>query len=280
MKRFLVTFSLLAVFIPPVIACTLPVGEKLTIGCTYNCDFFYKLRLNLAARNLGYKINIISLPESDSANHGLDLVDGVLAPGGADIDPKYYMSKVTPELREYTQANLSLVKFTKEGKERDEFEYQLMSTYSQNDKFKKLPMLGICRGMQMMTVTQGIPLYLDLKTEMGIKNRRYVIDRIDLVQSANRISDVYINESIKGFKNHHQGLRVPYWNDHKDEFPNVKVTGYSHDGNIAEVIEYQHRTAIGVQYHPEKSFTSTSAPIMKWLLTRACEYKSSLKDSP
>jgi gamma-glutamyl-gamma-aminobutyrate hydrolase PuuD len=280
MKRFLVTFLLSALVIPTVIACTLPPGEQLTIGCSYECDFFYKLRLRLSARHLGYNLKIISLPEIDSSQYGLDKVDGVLVPGGADIDPRFYVDKVTPELRSYTQANLHLVKFTQEGRDRDDFEYELMSTYSQNEKFKKVPLLGICRGMQMMTVAQGMPLYLDIKTELGIKNRRYLFDRIFLEKTDSKIEDVYLNSTFKAFKNHHQGLRVPYWNDHKNEFPHLKVTGFSHNGNIAEVIEYQHRPAIGVQYHPEKSLTSASAPIMKWLLTKACEYKTSLKDSP
>lgn len=274
MKTFWIFLLCSAVFIPNVMGCTLPKGEKLVIGCGYKCDFLYKLRLKTSARYLGYPIEVVSMPEQGLEN-SLSRVDGILIPGGADIDPKYYTDKITPELREYTLKNLNLVKWSKEGAERDPFESALMSRYNTDEKFKKLPLLGICRGMQMMTVSQGIPLYLDIKTETGIKNRHYVFDRIFFEQSDNVISSLYINESVKGFEIHHQGLRVPYWNDHKNEFPNVKVTAYSNNGIVAEAIEFQNRPAIGVQYHPEKSTTSTAAPILKWLLTKSCEYKNS-----
>jgi cobyrinic acid a,c-diamide synthase len=84
------------------------------IGCTTKCGFMYKFRLKMMARNLGYKIKIVDLSKVEG--NALDQVDGVLIPGGADIDPLYYQNSVTPELKKYLEDNRSLVKFSAEGR--------------------------------------------------------------------------------------------------------------------------------------------------------------------
>lgn len=247
---------------------------EITIGCSYKCDFLYRLRLHMAARKLGYKANIVHLKNAQEMNQ----VDGVLIPGGADIDPKYYLSSVTPELASYTNSQLHLVKFSEEGRKRDPLEYELLKNYSQDEKYKRLPLLGICRGMQMMTVAQGIPLYLDLKTELNIKNRIHKFDRIMVNEPASLMKSLYGSRPFRGFEIHHQGLRVPYYKEHAAEYPLTKVTAHSNQGLVAEAIEYTHRPALGIQYHPEKSFSHTTFPVFKWFLTKACEYKNSMKD--
>lgn len=265
---------LLALFTFPALACKLPPKSKLVIGCTYKCGLDYRLRLNLTAWVMGYDIDIVDLRKLGTLERALTEVDGVLIPGGADINPDYYSDKVTPEMRAYLEANRHLVKFTEEGEIRDPYEYAFLKRYLEDEKNASIPLLGICRGMQMMTVAQGIPLYLDIKTELGIKNRRYLYDRVH-VEKNSTLDSIYKNDSFLGYKLHHQGLRVPYYSQHSENYPDVRVTAYSHDGKIAEGIEYLNRPAIGVQYHPEKSLTSASAPIFRWLLTRSCEFKNS-----
>ena len=260
-------------------SCELPKGEVIKVGCSYDCSFFYRFRIIMTAWGLGYSTKFVSLHEKNDMKQAMKEVDAILLPGGADIDPKYYVEEITPELKNYTLKNLNLVKFTEEGKERDPFEYELVKTYSEDESFKDVPMLGICRGLQMMSVAQGIPLYLDIKTELGIKNRIRRFDRISLLNDADSlIRELYQRKSFKGFKLHHQGIRVPYYEEHQQKFSKTRVTAYSNNRKIAEAIEYTHRPALGVQYHPEKSFTSTSVPVFKWLLTKACEYKNSSKE--
>lgn len=254
--------------------CKLPPKTKLVIGCTYKCGLDYKLRLNFSAWALGYDIDVVDLRKLGPLKEALAKVDGVVIPGGADINPDYYVDKVTPELRRYTEENRHLVKFTEEGNIRDPYEYAFIKSYINDEKNSELPLLGICRGMQMMTVGQGIPLYLDIKTELGIKNRRYLFDRIQLEKST-ALDSIYLNDNFKAYKLHHQGLRVPYYREHADLYPEVRVSAFSNNGKIAEGIEYLNRPAVGVQYHPEKSLTTASAPIFRWLLTRSCEYKNS-----
>lgn len=259
--------------------CKLPVHEKIIIGCTYKCDFFTRSRLKAAAARLGYKVKILNLSLNKDIAGSLALVDSVLIPGGADIHPKFYMKGVTDELREYTESNLHLVKFTEEGKKRDLFEFTLMKQFlAFGYKYEKLPVLGICRGMQMMSVAKGIPLYLDIKTELGIPNRQYKFDRINITEPDSLMSSLYGDKKFSGFQMHHQGIRVDYYEAHKNEFRNVNVSAFSNDGKIAESIEYKGMTALGVQYHPEKSLPKATYPVFKWFLTKACEYKNSSKD--
>jgi len=262
-----------------ILACSLPPGEVLRIGCSEECSFLYRFRLRTTSWALGYRTRVITLtPENITQEK--HTINGILIPGGADIDPDYYLPAVSPELQKYTEDNRQLVNFSAEGKRRDPFEYQLVKTYSEDESYKDLPMLGICRGMQMMSVAQGIPLYLDIKTELGIKNRKNIFDHVKIESKKSLMNSIYSRESLRGFKIHHQGLRVPYYFNNQDNYPNVKVTAFSHNKKIAEALEYTHRPALGVQYHPEKSFTQTSAPVFRWFLKKACEHKNlSLKDS-
>ncbi|MFL5785906.1 MAG: gamma-glutamyl-gamma-aminobutyrate hydrolase family protein [Bacteriovoracaceae bacterium] len=257
----------------PAWACKLPPKTRLVVACTYKCPLAYSVRLKLSARALGYDIDVVELGKLGPLKEAIKKVDAVLIPGGADINPDYYSDKVTPELHSYLQKNRSLAHLNEESAVRDPYELEFIKNYLEDQTNSSLPLLGICRGMQIMSVAQGIPLYLDIKTELGFSNRRYVFDLVHLEKNT-RLDSIYVNDSFRGFKMHHQGLRVPYYKEHASDYPDVKVTAFSHEGQIAEGIEYQSRPAIGIQYHPEKSFTGTAAPIFRWLLTRSCEHKN------
>jgi len=183
-------------------ACQLPRGKRITVGRAYQCEFFYRFRLRLAALVQGYPIDFV---------------------------------------------NMRLFKGTKAA---------------------------------MGSVAQGIPLYLDIKTELKIRNRRNLFDRINVSAEYkdSLVSSLYGRKKIRGFKQHHQGIRMPYYLEHQADYPLTRVTATSNNGMIAEALEYVHRPALGVQYHPEKSFTKTSFPIYKWFLSKAYEYKN-LKDN-
>lgn len=273
---FLLSLSLAVSF--PSFACELPPGEEIKVGCSYDCNFFYRFRLITTAWGLGYKIQISNLQTRPDLKQALADIDGILLPGGADIDPKYYLDNVSTELQDYTRKNINLVKFTPEGRLRDPFEYSLVKLYSTDETYRDLPMLGICRGFQMMSVVQGIPLYLDIKTELGIRNRRNLFDKIYITDKSSLMSSIYQRETFKGFELHHQGIRVPYYLENQTQYPLTKVTAYSNNNKIAESIEYTHRTALGVQYHPERSFSGASRPVLQWFLKKACEYKTSMKE--
>lgn len=281
MTKFIFIALALSISLSSFSACELPKGQRLKIGCAYGCDFIYRFRLFLSSMSSGYPIKVVNMRSMKNMTEALNSVDGILIPGGADIDPEFYLDDVTPELQKYTRENLSLVNFSQEGKYRDQYEHDLVQRYSTDERYENLPMLGICRGMQMMSVVQGIPLYLDIKTELGIRNRQKVFDRISInKQEENNtlMEKLFGDNPFKGFKLHHQGVRMDYYREHKATYPLTKITAVSNDGKIAEAIEYLHRPALGVQYHPEKSLQRASQPVFEWLFEKACEYKLSKKD--
>lgn len=261
------------------------VNETVVVACSYHCDNFYQRSLKRAAKELGVQLKLKNLYKLKKPYEELSRIDALLIPGGADIHPKFYWNQVSDELKNYTKKNIHLVNFSEEGKRRDYYEYNLMQLYLRENQFSELPLLGICRGMQMMAVSQGIPLYLDIKKELGIRNRYIKFDRIYVVNDSRHLPNDFslIQEilspqlNFRGYKYHHQGIRVPYFMENKEKYSSSFITSYSHQGRIAESFEFKNRVALGVQFHPEKSFPKVSKPIFKWLIEKACIYKMKRK---
>ena len=263
---------MLSVFTLAMLLINFAYAEVVTIGCATKCDVFFKTALKRVGKIKGVKVNLIDVsragPEIDWVKY-----DAIILPGGADIDPKYYLSKVEPELRDYTQSLDHLVNYSAEGRRRDPIEFGLLEKYFANSELETLPVLGVCRGMQMLAVSQGIPLYVDIKTELEIRNRRYLYDRI-VMESGSTLMNELFKKTFKGFKRHHQGIRVSYFQENAARWPQLNVTSYSNRGKIAESLEFKDRPVFGVQFHPENDFGFERNRIFGWLLEKAREHKS------
>jgi putative glutamine amidotransferase len=256
--------------------CRLPAGQTLTIGCTSPCSWIMKKRIEYRAKKLGYKISFRDLSQQDSVEDALSLVDAVIIPGGADINPDYYVEGLPTELAQWINENRDLYIETEEGHRRDPFEFNLAQTYLNDEKYRELPLLGICRGMQMMTVASGIPLYLDIKTELGIKNPKHKFQAFSTIRSDSLMGEWFPNGTKWVWQNHHQGLRYDYFKANAHLYPRVSISASSYRDRIVEAIEWDHRTAIGVQFHPESSRPKVARKIFNWLLIQGCQKK--LKD--
>ena len=254
-------------------SCQLRSDQELVIGCTRDCGRFNKWALKRYARKLGYKITIKDL-YSKNQTPDISAVDAILIPGGADINPDYYIGHVEDDLQQHIRNLDHLVDYSSEGRERDPFEYSLLQDYFNSQSLALTPILGICRGMQMLTVSQGIPLYVDIKAELGIRNRRYTLDRIEVQNQESLIYNIRGKSRFRAVEIHHQGLRLDYFNKHRERWPYLEVTATSHKGKIAEVLEFYNRPVLGVQFHPEYTFGKTRKTIFEWLLKRACMKKN------
>ena len=168
----------------------------------------------------------------------LDIVTGIVLTGGHDINPLLYGENIS----KYNRAIIP---------ERDETEIMLFKT-----AFKRgIPILGICRGEQLINVAMGGSLYQDIyeQAEASIKHeqgdilpRDYPVHRVSITINS-RLFECYNRDSIMVNSLHHQAV--------KKLAPGLIATSYSEDG-IIEAIEYESRDRflLGVQWHPEAMF--------------------------
>jgi len=179
----------------------------------------------------------VLLPPDPSAGEDpapwLDLVDGLLLAGGADIDPSVYGATPDPA----TQGTVP---------ERDHFEVALARSAMERD----LPLLGICRGMQVMNVARGGTLIQHLPDDVGHEDHRRVMGTFDNADHEVRLADGSLARRVAGEaihstkSHHHQGIaRIG---------EGLEVTGWATVDDLPETLEEPSCAfALGVQWHPE-----------------------------
>jgi putative glutamine amidotransferase len=163
----------------------------------------------------------------------LDLIDGLILAGGADIDPSSYGDDAHPETRGTVP-------------ERDNFELALARRAMERD----MPLLGICRGMQLMNVATGGTLLQHLPDSHGHHEHRRNPGTFDGADHDVRLSEGSLaaratGEVVHATKSHHhQGI---------DRLGSgLEVTGWSLIDELPEAVEMpERRFALGVQWHPE-----------------------------
>ena len=108
-----------------------------------------------------------------------------------------------------------------------------------------LPVLGICRGMQLMTVAAGGTLHQHLPEVVGHEAHRPepgVYGRHDVrLAEGSRVAAV-LGGSVTVSSYHHQGV---------DSAGSLIVTGWAEDGSVAAVEDPTKSFAVGVLWHPE-----------------------------
>jgi putative glutamine amidotransferase len=163
----------------------------------------------------------------------LDLLDGLILAGGADIDPATYGA-------EPHEQTVGIVP------ERDSFEIALARRALERD----LPLLGVCRGMQLMNVATGGTLNQHVPDSHGHEDHRRSIGSFDDADHDVRLEPGSLaartaGEEVHGTKSHHhQGI------DRLGE--GLRVTGWAVLDDLPEAIEApDRRFALGVQWHPE-----------------------------
>jgi putative glutamine amidotransferase len=162
----------------------------------------------------------------------LDLLDGVLITGGADVDPARYRAAPHPET-------------SPTSADRDAFELQVVRAAGERD----LPCLGVCRGMQVLNVAYGgaldqhLPDRLEHDIHRGAEgafaDHRVEVEAGSLAALAVGGTDV----AVKSY--HHQGVaRVG---------DGLRVTGRAAgDGTVEALEDADKRFMLGVLWHPEE----------------------------
>jgi putative glutamine amidotransferase len=179
---------------------------------------------------------------------GLDLVDALLLVGGSDVDPAHYGAPRHPA----TDPPVP---------ERDLAELALARAALAND----LPLLGICRGMQLLNVALGGTLHQHLPEVLGHSHHHRASvagdqpgPEVRLVKGslAARAAGATVLRATAS--RHHQGLaRVA---------DRLRVTGWTEDGLPVAVEVPDARFVLGVQWHPE---VDDASPIVAALVQAA-----------
>jgi putative glutamine amidotransferase len=163
----------------------------------------------------------------------LDLVDGLILAGGVDVDPSFYGEEPAAETRDTVP-------------ERDAFEIALARGAMERD----VPLLGICRGMQVMNVARGGTLIQHLPDDVGHHDHRRSLGSFDDADHDVRLTDGSLarraaGEAVHATKSHHhQGVAKIG--------SGFEVTGWATVDDLPETIEDPGcRFALGVQWHPE-----------------------------
>ena len=156
-------------------------------------------------------------------------VDVLLLCGGEDVDPSRYKTKPSPRLGE---VNLR----------RDAWEWLLLDEAVK----RRLPVIGICRGCQLINVYFGGTLWQDLPSERPgeVKHRGTHLHGVR-IEGGSRLARSLGCEEMQVNTSHHQAVR--------DLAPGFRAVAFAPDG-VVEAIESETLPVAGVQFHPEKLF--------------------------
>jgi putative glutamine amidotransferase len=196
--------------------------------------------IDAVLRSGGMAVILAPDPELvEDPQDALDLIDGLLLAGGADIDPGAYGQAAHAETLGTVPA-------------RDAFEIALARGAIERD----MPVLGICRGMQLINVACGGTLVQHLPERYGHHEHRRVVGSFDgadhdVLLSEGSLAARSAGELLHATKSHHhQGV------DQVGE--GLVVSGVSALDELPEAIELPDaRFALGVQWHPEADLASS-----------------------
>lgn len=162
-------------------------------------------------------------------------IDGIIISGGSDVAPRYYGEEPSTKIPGIDT-------------KRDAAEFELLKEACE----RKIPVLGICRGHQLINVAFGGTLYQDIDSQMpsGMGHHPTHINRDELFHSVNIekesiLSKIFETEKIYVNSFHHQGI--------KKLGEGLKGIAFSSEG-LVEAVETENMEenfVLGIQWHPE-----------------------------
>jgi putative glutamine amidotransferase len=233
----------------PVIGITCSIEEKEDRERKYPVIFpfdYLKRQYYLAIEKAGgVPILLPNSKDLSLVDHILKLVDGLVISGGYDVHPKYYNAKVEK----------NNVKITPE---RDKFELVLV----RKARAVKIPILGICRGHQLINVAFGGTLYQDLSSRKEFTfDHKYgkILDykkwhRV-VIKKGSKLFSIIGREEIEVNTSHHQLI--------KKTAPGFTATAWSKEDGVIEALEsIKDNYLLSVQWHPEVNFEEKNSKLI------------------
>jgi gamma-glutamyl-gamma-aminobutyrate hydrolase PuuD len=168
-------------------------------------------------------------PVADAVDETLDALDGLVLSGGADVDPAHYAEDLHPMT-------------TGLHPQRDEAELMLLEAALA----REMPVLAICRGMQVLNVFRGGSLHQhlpELVAHDGHREARGTFSEHDVRVAAGSRTAAIIGNEARVLSSHHQALeRIG---------DGLDAVAWADDGTV-EAVEDRRQFAIGVLWHPEE----------------------------
>ncbi len=182
----------------------------------------------------GAPVLIPHLSNKDLLRRIYESLDGLLLPGGEDVDPAWY-GEVAHE------------KLGKVDREQDETELALARWAMEEG----MPLLAICRGIQVLNVALGGSLVQDIPSQVPgaqrheriPRTRRDHLSHTVSVEAGTRLAQLVAADALGVNSFHHQAL--------KEVAPGLVISGRAPDGVVEAVEGVNHPFALGLQWHPE-----------------------------
>lgn len=194
----------------------------------------------------------------DIISNMIDSIDGLLLSGGADINPLFMGEDPIKELQNINPY-------------RDRQELIIVKMAAN----RQIPILGICRGAQVMNVALGGTLYQDIYSQC---DRKLIKHSQDLDRSfASHLIEIEKDSMLSGIMDstiipvnsfHHQAI--------KEAAPGFRVCARSSDGIVEAIESTEHKSMIGVQWHPECFILNDDEcmmPLFKWFTGEAESFR-------
>lgn len=180
----------------------------------------------------GVAVILPQVPDSLLAVELLKRVDGVIFSGGEDVAPAYYGEEVTCP-----------------GVKVNEFRDRSDLWYARAAIRMRKPILGICRGEQLLNVALGGSLYQDIPTQVPAtvghrqKEKNYVATQWAELESDSRLARLLGTTRIHINSFHHQAV--------KRLAPGLRATARTEDGIVEAYEGFPRLNILAVQFHPE-----------------------------
>lgn len=196
---------------------------------------------------------VIIPPVADSGviMRTLDSIDALLLTGGGDINPLWCGEEPSPRLHSINA--------------RRDLPELLITRLAAN---RQMPVLGICRGMQTLTLALGGTVEQDISQRAGLIKHSQDADRPEPTHSVSieagaALHDIFHEDTIYVNSFHHQAVSSPG--------KELRIVATAPDGTPEAVESSCHKSLLGVQWHPEW-MGEDGLPLFRWLVDEARLY--------
>ena len=192
---------------------------------------------------IGTKNIFITPDDIDQVEDIIDNIDGLLLSGGPDVHPSHYGAEFTIEKGEESSGDI----YPNYNQIRDELELRLFAIALSRD----MPILGVCRGMQLMNVALGGSLLQTVdehrNTSHGADETESSFHRIFISPGSRLAATVGSGGFVRVNSRHGQGIK-----EH-NKSPDLMTSAWSLEDGVIEALESPvNDWVLGVQFHPER----------------------------